>query len=87
MHGHPAEYRLQVCKMFWPLANIMHVSVNWDGKPLLLLATARIAERNTASFQWEGGPPYDRQKIKKNWSIAALILTIVAVLVPESLRS
>ena len=57
--GHPVEYRLQVCKMFWSLANIMHIS-----SPLLLLATARIAERNTASFQWEGGPPYDRQKIQ-----------------------
>lgn len=50
------------CK--WSLAGIVHVSVDWKGRPLFLLATARLDGRTTASFQWEGGPPHDRQKIQ-----------------------
>ena len=38
--------------------------MDWKGDPLLLLATARLDGRTTASFQWEGGPPHDRQKIQ-----------------------
>ena len=34
------------------MANIMHVSVHWNNHPLLLLATAHLAERNTLQ-EWE----------------------------------
>ena len=33
-------------------------------KPLLLLATALLPNRTTASFESEAGPPYDKQRIQ-----------------------
>jgi len=58
------EYTLWVQKLFWSRSNIMHVAIAWDHKPLLLLSTALLQDRRTDSFQWEAGPPYDKQQIQ-----------------------
>ena len=42
----------------------MHVAIAWDHKPLLLLATALLPNRTTASFESEAGPPQDKQRIQ-----------------------
>ena len=57
-------YTLNVTKLYWSRSGIMHVAVAWDHKPLLLLATALLPNRNTASFESEAGPPYDKQRIQ-----------------------
>ena len=57
------EYPLQVCKLFWSRSGVMRVPIAWDSKPLLLLTTL-LPNRSTDSFQWEAGPPYDKQKIQ-----------------------
>ena len=42
----------------------MHVAIAWNHKLLLLLATALLPNRNTALFENEAGPPYDKQRIQ-----------------------
>ena len=58
------EYTLNVTKLYWSRSGIMHVAIAWDHKPLLLLATALLPNRTTASFESEAGPPYDKQRIQ-----------------------
>ena len=50
------EYTLNATKLYWPR--------QLDHKPLLLLATALLPNRTTASFESEAGPPYDKQRIQ-----------------------
>ena len=57
-------YTLNVTKLYWSRSGIMHVAIAWDHKPLLLLATALLPNRTTASFESEAGPPYDKQRIQ-----------------------
>ena len=57
-------YTLNVTKLYWSRSGIMHVAIAWDHKPLLLLATALLPNRDTASFESEAGPPYDKQRIQ-----------------------
>ena len=57
-------YTLNVTKLYWSRSGIMHVAIAWDHKPLLLLATALLPNRITASFESEAGPPYDKQRIQ-----------------------
>ena len=47
------EYPLNVVKLYWSRAGIMHVAIAWDNKPLLLLPTALLPNRTTESFQME----------------------------------
>ena len=58
------EYTLNATKLYWSRSGIMHVAIAWDHKPLLLLATALLPNRTTASFESEAGPPYDKQRIQ-----------------------
>ena len=57
-------YTLNVTKLYWSLSGIMHVAIAWDHKPLLLLTTALLPSRDTASFESEIGPPHDKQRIQ-----------------------
>ena len=56
-------YTLNVTKLYWSRSGIMHVAIAWDHK-LLLLATALLSNRTTASFESEAGPPYDKQRVQ-----------------------
>ena len=57
-------YTLNVTKLYWSRSGIMHVAIAWDHKPLLLLATALLPNRDTASFESEAGTLYDKQRIQ-----------------------
>ena len=43
------EYPLNVVKLYWSRSGIMHVTIAWDHKPLLLLATALLPNRTTGT--------------------------------------
>ena len=72
-------YTLNVTKLYWARSGIMHVAIAWDHKPLLLLATALLPNRNTASFENEAGPPYDKQRIQMGCAQGILFSSVFGV--------
>ena len=61
---HDVEFSLPVCQLFWSRAEVVHVSIEWNGKSLLLFADHRVAGCSTKDFQYEQGTAYDRQKVQ-----------------------